>query len=150
MLFSQTTEILNHQMSNGLPANLAADDPSQSFCLKGLDINMAAYQSELSFLANPVSNHVQSAEMHNQAINSLALLSARYTHQAVELVALLSASALYAACQGVDLRVMHATFLSEVTTQIDDLCTATLSAHTGEAGYKDIVASASKTLRRTW
>ncbi|GIZ40181.1 hypothetical protein CKM354_000353300 [Cercospora kikuchii] len=150
MLFSQTTEILNHQMSNGLPANLAADDPSQSFCLKGLDINMAAYQSELSFLANPVSNHVQSAEMHNQAINSLALLSARYTHQAVELVALLSASALYAACQGVDLRVMHARFLSEVTTQIDDLCTATLSVHTGEAGYKDIVATASKTMRRTW
>ncbi|PPJ52586.1 hypothetical protein CBER1_10483 [Cercospora berteroae] len=150
MLFSQTTEILNHQMSNGLPANLAADDPSQSFCLKGLDINMAAYQSELSFLANPVSNHVQSAEMHNQAINSLALLSARYTHQAVELVALLSASALYAACQGVDLRVMHATFLSEVTPQIDDLCTATLSVHTGEPGYKDIVASAFKAMRRTW
>ncbi|KAF2211546.1 hypothetical protein CERZMDRAFT_43083 [Cercospora zeae-maydis SCOH1-5] len=150
MLFSQTTEMLNHQMSNGLPANLAADDPSQSFCLKGLDINMAGYMSELAVVANPVSNHVQSAEMHNQAINSLALLSARYTDQAVELLALLSASALYAACQGVDLRVMHANFLRRVSPQIIDLCAAALSVHTGEDGYADLVASASKVMRRTW
>ncbi|KAI5370379.1 Putative aromatic amino acid lyase, L-Aspartase, phenylalanine/histidine ammonia-lyase, active [Septoria linicola] len=149
MLFSQTTEMLNHHMS-GLPANLAADDPSQSFCLKGLDINMAAYQSELAFLANPVSNHVQSAEMHNQAINSLALLSARYTSQAVELVALLSASALYAACQAVDLRVMHATFLEKVTMQIMDICTAALPAHINQANYKDVVTSAGKAMRKTW
>ena len=115
MLFSQCTEMLNHQMSGGLPSNLAADDPSVSFCLKGLDINMAAYQSELSFLANPVSNHVQSAEMHNQAINSLAFLSTRYTVQAVEVVALMVASVLYAACQAVDLRVMHATFLEQIS-----------------------------------
>lgn len=111
MLFSQTTETINHDLSNGLPPNLAADDPSLSFCLKGLDVNIAAYVSELGFLANPVSNHVQSAEMSNQAINSLALLSARKTLEAIETVSLIAASALYTACQGVDLRTMHRTFL---------------------------------------
>ena len=113
MMFSQTSEMINHDLSNGLPSNLAADDPSLSFCLKGVDVNMASYQSELAYLANPVSSHVQSAEMHNQAINSLALLSARYTSQSVELLSLMAAGCIYTACQGVDLRVMHQTFLQQ-------------------------------------
>lgn len=154
MLFSQTTEMLNHHMSSGLPANLAADDPSHSFCLKGLDINIAAYQSELAFLANPVSNHVQSAEMHNQAINSLALLSSRYTFEAVELVALMSASALYAACQGVDLRVLHATFVQEATTEVIAF-TETYLAQTNGASACDriraeVYGEGARVMRKTW
>jgi phenylalanine ammonia-lyase len=154
MLFSQTTEMLNHNMSSGLPANLAADDPSHSFCLKGLDINIAAYQSELAFLANPMSNHVQSAEMHNQAINSLALLSSRYTFEAVELVALMSASALYAACQGVDLRVLHATFVQEATAEVIAL-TETYLAQTNGASACDrvraeVFAEGARVMRKTW
>ncbi|KAI9783134.1 MAG: hypothetical protein M1816_001585 [Peltula sp. TS41687] len=113
LLFSQCTEMINPIFSDGLPVNLAADDPSLSFCLKGVDINMAAYQSELAYLANPVSNHVNSAEMHNQAVNSLALLSSRYTMQAIEVVSLMTAATLYTACQAVDLRVMHRTFLEQ-------------------------------------
>ncbi|CAO2650495.1 Nn.00g017870.m01.CDS01 [Neocucurbitaria sp. VM-36] len=53
MLFSQVSEMINNDLSNGLPPNLAADDPSLSFCLKGVDANTAAYTSELGFLANP-------------------------------------------------------------------------------------------------
>ncbi|THW24662.1 phenylalanine ammonia-lyase [Aureobasidium pullulans] len=53
MLFSQATEIINPMLNGGLPANLSADDPSLSFTCKGVDINMASYQSELGFLANP-------------------------------------------------------------------------------------------------
>lgn len=113
LLFSQTSEMINHNLNNGLPSNLVADDPSLSFCLKGVDVNMAAYQSEIAYLANPVSSHVQAAEMHNQAINSLALLSARYTATAVELLSLMAASSIYTGCQGVDLRVMHLTFLDQ-------------------------------------
>ncbi|KAJ6125080.1 hypothetical protein N7471_012397 [Penicillium samsonianum] len=111
MLFSQVSEMINHDLSNGLPPNLAADDPSLSFCLKGIDVNTAAYTSELGFLANPVSNHVQSAEMHNQAINSLGLLSARQTMAAVECLSLIVANSLYTGCQGVDLRTLHRTFI---------------------------------------
>ena len=41
--------------------------------------------TELSFVSNTVSNHVQAAEMHNQSVNSLAMVSARYTAVAVQL-----------------------------------------------------------------
>ncbi|KAI1489093.1 phenylalanine ammonia-lyase [Biscogniauxia mediterranea] len=125
MLFSQTSELINNNMNNGLPPNLAADDPSLSFCLKGIDVNMAAYQSELAFLANPVSSHVQSAEMHNQSMNSLALITTRYTMQAIELVSLMSAAALYTTCQAIDLRVMHMTFLEALRPLVE----ATVTEH---------------------
>ncbi|CAN8106526.1 unnamed protein product [Discula destructiva] len=125
MLFSQTSELINNAMSNGLPPNLAADDPSLSFCMKGIDVHMAAYQSELAYLASPVSSHVQSAEMHNQSLNSLALLTTRYTMQAIELVSLMVASALYVTCQALDLRVMHMTFLETLRP----LFHATIDSH---------------------
>ncbi|KAK5031938.1 hypothetical protein LTS07_004559 [Exophiala sideris] len=121
MLFAQTSEMINPTLNNGLPPNLAPDDPSLSYCMKGVDINMAAYQSELAFLANAVSSHVQSAEMHNQSINSLALVSARYTMQSVELVAMMTASAIYVGLQGVDLRVMHKTFLEDFRKEAMDI-----------------------------
>jgi phenylalanine ammonia-lyase len=114
MLFGQCTEMINPALNNGLPANLAADDPSLSFTMKGIDVNMASYMSELAFIASPVSSHVQSAEQHNQAINSLAFISARYTMTAVDLVSLMSASFIYVGCQGLDLRVMHETFLESL------------------------------------
>ena len=138
MLFSQFTEMVNHTMSCGLPSNLAADDPSVSFCLKGLDINMAAYQAELGFLSNPVSSHVQSAEMHNQAINSLAFLSTRYTMQAVDVLSLMVASALYGVCQAIDLRVMHATFLQQIS-HIVAMSTSKNTTHAWNSHLRGIV-----------
>jgi phenylalanine ammonia-lyase len=68
LLFAQATELMNPTMNRGLPPSLAASDPSLNFHGKGLDIAVAAYTSELGFLANPVSTHIQSAEMHNQAV----------------------------------------------------------------------------------
>jgi phenylalanine ammonia-lyase len=106
LLFAQCTELINPMMNNILPPNLCFDDPSTSFTFKGVDINMAAYMGELAFLANPVSSHVQSAEMHNQALNSLALVSARFTLDAVEVVSLMTAAYLYAACQALDLHAL--------------------------------------------
>ncbi|KAI4121162.1 MAG: hypothetical protein LQ338_006525 [Usnochroma carphineum] len=110
MLFAQSSELINPMLNNGLPPNLAVDEPSLSFTMKGVDIGMASYMSELAFLANPVSSHVQSAEMHNQAINSLAFISARYTLTAVELASLICASYLYTVCQALDLRVLQLSF----------------------------------------
>ena len=71
LLFAQGTELVNPSMNNGLPPSLAATDPSLNYHAKGVDIATAAYVAELGFLANPVTTHIQSAEMHNQAVKSV-------------------------------------------------------------------------------
>lgn len=114
LLFAQSSELINPMLNNGLPPNLAADEPSTSFTMKGVDIAMASYMSELAYLANPVSSHVQSAEMHNQAVNSLAFISTRYTLESAELVSLMSASYLYTVCQALDLRVLQKVFFQHL------------------------------------
>lgn len=127
LLFAQGTEIINPALNKGLPPNLSADDPSLSFTCKSIDINLAAYMAELAFLANPVSTHVQSAEMHNQAVNSLALISGRYTLQAVEILSLMSAAYLFLVCQALDLRVLQTMFFKAVKPRIEE-ATASLSS----------------------
>ncbi|EJD08070.1 phenylalanine ammonia-lyase [Fomitiporia mediterranea MF3/22] len=117
LLFAQATELQNPLMSNGLAGNLAATSPSLNFFGKGIDIAMAAYVAELGYLANPVSTNVQSAEMHNQAVNSLALLSARYTLQAIEVLQMIVASYIILLCQAVDLRAIQK-IMEEKTTEI--------------------------------
>ncbi|KAI4723667.1 phenylalanine ammonia-lyase [Aureobasidium sp. EXF-10727] len=121
MLFYQATEVINPMLNGGLPANLCADDPSLSFTCKGIDINMASYQSELGFLANPVGNYVQSAEMHNQAINSLALISSRYTLQALDTLYMMVAAHLFVLCQALDLRVLQIEFLTSMEENIHNM-----------------------------
>lgn len=111
MLFAQCTELINPALNNGLPPNLTADEPSQSFLLKGVDISVAALQAELGLLANPVQPHMQNAEMGNQSLNSLALVSARYTHMALDVLSQLCAAFLLTLCQALDLRVLYIRFL---------------------------------------
>ncbi|KAI5992026.1 L-Aspartase-like protein [Pisolithus orientalis] len=64
--FAQLTELLNHSTNSGLPPNLAVGEPSVDYSLKGADVAAAAYLSVLS-------------------VNSLALISGRYTLEAVKL-----------------------------------------------------------------
>ncbi|KAI8723963.1 hypothetical protein NCS52_00253100 [Fusarium sp. LHS14.1] len=119
MLFSQVSEIISPSTNNGLEANLNASD-KENFTMKGIDVNMAAYMSELAALAHPVSSHIMSAEMHNQGINSLALLSARRTMEAADLVAHMCACHIYVSCQAVDLRASHRIFLEEIRKVLSD------------------------------
>ncbi|KAI6085472.1 phenylalanine ammonia-lyase [Hypoxylon rubiginosum] len=118
MLFSQLTELVDPTLNGGLPANLASDDPSLSFTMKGVEINMAAYMAELSYFANPMSSHVQAAEMHNQSVNSMALASARMSKNATDILTLMTAAHLYATCQAVDLRALHLTFIEKAKETI--------------------------------
>ncbi len=120
MLFAQSTELVNPALNNGLPPNLVADEPSRSFLMKGVDIATAAYMSELSFLASPVGSHVQNAELGNQSINSLALVSARYTHMALDVLSQLSAAYLYTLCQALDLRALQAQYLLTVSSSLSE------------------------------
>ena len=110
MLFTQCTELINRATNRGLPPNLVADKPGESFIFKGIDIMVAALRSELGFLSNPTGTYVQPAEMGNQVLNSLALISARYTHTAVDILSQLAACHLMALCQAFDLRAMHSRF----------------------------------------
>ncbi|RMJ08673.1 hypothetical protein CDV36_011727 [Fusarium kuroshium] len=119
MLFSQVSEIISPSTNNGLEANLNASD-KENFTMKGIDVNMAAYMSELAALAHPVSSHIMSAEMHNQGINSLALLSARRTMEAADLVAHMCACHIYVSCQAVDLRASHRLFLDAIRKVLSD------------------------------
>ncbi|RDB24836.1 Phenylalanine ammonia-lyase [Hypsizygus marmoreus] len=107
LLFSQCAELVNPAMNRGLPPSLAATDPSLDYHAKGIDIASAAYVAELGYLANPVSTHIQSAEMHNQAVNSLALISGRATINSLEVLSILTASYIYALCQALDLRALQ-------------------------------------------
>ncbi|OHF00274.1 phenylalanine ammonia-lyase [Colletotrichum orchidophilum] len=115
MLFSQCSELINPATNNGLDPNLVFGDPSQSYTMKGIDVNMSAYMSELAALAHPVSSHVQSAEMHNQGINSLAFLSGRRTMEAVDILSHMCAAHILVCCQAADLRAYHEKFLSSVS-----------------------------------
>lgn len=108
LMFVQLTEILNPLMNRGLPGNLAGGEAALDFGGKGLDIAAAAYAGELNALGGMnVGVGVVSAEMHNQSLNSLALVSARYTLTALEVSELLAASHIYILCQALDLRALR-------------------------------------------
>lgn len=107
IIFAQVTELNNSFMNKGLPSCLNGHEPSTNYHTKGLDTSCAAYCAELQYLAGSVTTHVQSAEGHNQSINSLAFISARKTLEAIEILKMLMASHLYCLCQALDLRVLE-------------------------------------------
>ncbi len=119
LIFSQSNELINNMTNRGLPPNLSADEPSGSFTFKGFDVNMAAYMAELSYLARPMSAHVQAAEMTNQSVNSMALAAARYALEAVEVLSLMAATYLLTLCQALNLRVLLREFHSGVTKRLE-------------------------------
>lgn len=150
LLFAQSTELINPSLNNGLPANLAADDPSTSFTMKGVDVGMAAYMSELCFLASPVSPHVQAAEMHNQSINSLAFLSARMTHKALEVLSLMGAACLFVGCQALDLRALQVEFLEEAVAGAERVTLEILGGHLDESVIGEVLGDLRTRIPEAW
>ncbi|KAH6717029.1 L-Aspartase-like protein [Leptodontidium sp. MPI-SDFR-AT-0119] len=141
---ASSLELLDSRLAYNLPPSLAVDEPSLSYSMKGVDINMASYMSELAYIANLVSNHVHSAEMSNQSLNSLALISARYTHTAVDLVSLMSSAYLCCLCQALDLRAMNRGFIARLKPELEDAQLAELHISIWKSLQDSLAASTSK------
>ena len=124
----QHAQATNGRYNKGLPDNLAGADLSQhpDIGFKGTDIDMTGWLSRALSIVQPVTPFIQSAEGHNQTINSLAFFSAQLTQKEIAILQIMLAYRFYANAQEVDLRNIERSYREATAQAIQETLEATL------------------------
>jgi len=87
--------------------------------------------------------------MHNQAVNSLALISARATVASLEVLTMMSASYLYVLCQALDLRSLQNEFTTGLQTIVNDELASAFGAFLSASQQSDLTMKVLNIMTRT-
>jgi histidine ammonia-lyase len=113
LLDRQMAILINEKSNNGLKANLSgATGPyaKANHGLKAVQIAVSSFSAEAQKLTMPASVFSRSTECHNQDKVSMGTHSARDCSRVAEILEQVSACVLYAATQGIYLRVQAGEF----------------------------------------
>lgn len=149
-LHELVAETINAPTSNGLPPCLTLRDPGLDGAMRAVDVASAAYTTELGYLANRVSHFSRATECGNQSLNSMALLSARYSNEAAEVLTTHVATALVVASQAIDCRIAISEFLRKVSQQLTELITSSVDGAADPNAIDDVVWEALSQWNRSY
>ena len=108
LLDRQMAQMMDVKFNHGLPANLSGatgDRAAINHGMKAVQIGASAWTAEALKLTMPASVFSRSTECHNQDKVSMGTIAARDCLRVLQLTEQVAASALFAVCQGLDLRI---------------------------------------------
>ncbi|MBB5320260.1 HAL/PAL/TAL family ammonia-lyase [Marinobacter oulmenensis] len=107
LLDRQMAQMMDVKFNHGLPANLSGargERAAINHGLKAVQIGASAWTAEALKLTMPASVFSRSTECHNQDKVSMGTIAARDCLRVLQLTEQVTASALFAVCQGLELR----------------------------------------------
>lgn len=108
LLDRQLAQLCDYKFNNGLPYNLTGADEATlpiSHGFKAVQIGVSAWTAEALKNTMPASVFSRSTESHNQDKVSMGTIASRDCRRVIELTEQVTAACLFAAAQGVELRL---------------------------------------------
>lgn len=113
LLDRQLAQLVDTRFNHGLPANLSGAGGARAMInhgFKAVQIGASAWTAEALKLTMPASVFSRSTECHNQDKVSMGTIAARDCLRVLELTEQVCAAVLFAAAQGVELRLRNGEF----------------------------------------